>query len=328
MTVKSEKEQPSNGQQQPKARRGGPKRDADVTPGERLLRLYTLLLFDAKRHYLTKLAADLGCTEQAIRRSIATIERTLNGTISLASNLDEDGRRYYQLTQSATPDTLGVSHEEVRYLALCRDLAQPFLPPETHERLGRTLRDLATGQAGALFGTPIGFRTKGTIDYTNHLKTLETLRAAIESKQICALLYRPIGQKDEKTYRFAPGLIIALNGALYVQGYRMEEGSVLPERPSTFLVHRVQSVTPLQEYFRFDAADTEARRFGLHWHDPKPIAIEVDRDAADYVRDRTWSDGQKIDEREDGSLVLHLMTTSEREVQAWVWSFGGLARVI
>jgi hypothetical protein len=94
-------------------------------------------------------------------------------------------------------------------------------------------------------------------------------------------------------------LIIALNGALYVQGYRLEEGSVLPERPSTFLFHRILSVTPLQEYFRFDAADTEARRFGLQWHDPKFVAIEVDRDAADYVRDHTWSDDQRIDERED-----------------------------
>lgn len=137
-----------------------------MTPSERLLNLYNLLLLDARRHYLTELAADLGCSEQAVRRSIATIERTLSRNITLASDLDDEGRRYYRLVHSTTPDTLGVSQEEVRYLALCRDLAQPFLPPETHERLGRTLRDLATGQTGTLFGTPIGFRTKGTIDYT------------------------------------------------------------------------------------------------------------------------------------------------------------------
>lgn len=311
----------------PKTRRGGPKRDPNTTAGEKLLKLLNILLWDPKRHYQADLAERLMCSGQTVHRYIGMIERTLTGSLTIHCGSDGP-RRFYQLAQPATADTLGVSDEEVRYLALCRDLAKPFLPQETHDRLGQTLRDLATGQAGRVFGAPIGFRTKGTIDYGPHLKTLETLRAAIEGKEICALDYRPIGQKDQKTYRFAPGLIIALNGALYVQGYRLETGSVLPERPSTFLIHRLLSVTPLAKYFRFDAADTEARSFGLHWHAPKRVAIEVDRDAADYVRDRTWSDDQKIDEREDGSLVLHLMTTSEREVQAWVWSFGGLGRVV
>lgn len=153
MTAKSDKGRPSDGPQQLKTRRGGPKRDADVTPGERLLKLYNLLLFDAKRHYLTDLAVRFGCTEQSIRRAITTIERILIGTASLANRLDSDGRRYYQLAQPATADTLGAPLEEVRYLALCRDLAQPFLPAETHARLGQTLRDLATDPTDVLFGT-------------------------------------------------------------------------------------------------------------------------------------------------------------------------------
>ena len=82
------------------------------------------------------------------------------------------------------------------------------------------------------------------------------------------------------------------------------------------------------EYFRFDAADPEASAFGLNWHEPKRVCILIAPDAADYVRDRVWSEDQTIEDQDDGSLILWVTTTSEKELNAWVWSFGGMARVM
>ncbi len=310
-------------------RRGGAKKDKDSGPRDKVLQLYLYLVLAPGRHFKKDLAERFNFAETTTSNIIDVIERHIGRTAELKRGKHKN-RTYYELVMPTTAETLGVSLEEVRYLALCRDLAEPFLPPETHARLGRSLRELATSLNGTaqLPHKSIGFRTKGTIDYTPHLPNLQVLRTAIEKKEICTLLYRALGRKEERQYRFAPGVIIALNGALYVQGYRLEDGSVLAERPSTFLLHRIRTVTPLHEFFTFDAADTDARTFGLYWHEPKDVFIEVDADAADYVRDRTWSDDQHISDRADGSLLLRLRTTSEREVQAWVWSFGGLARVV
>lgn len=40
---------------------------------------------------------------------------------------------------------------------------------------------------------------------------------------------------------------------------RLAEGSLLQERPTAFALHRIERVAPTGEYFRFNAADDDAR---------------------------------------------------------------------
>src|SRR5690606_35034666 len=97
-----------------------------------------------------------------------------------------DGRRrYYQLISKSRDKGLGFSFEELHFLATCRDLAAPFLPAGVSERIGRTLTSLALmlGEQARPTGLPIGFRSKGYIDYTPHLETITHLRGAIEKRQ-------------------------------------------------------------------------------------------------------------------------------------------------
>ena len=262
---------------------------------------------------------------------IGVIEKHLGKDVEIESGL-EDRRRYYRLRSKAEEKALGFSFEELRYLATCRDLAAPFLPEGVAERINRSLTALALqlGESAAhsVSGVPIGFRSKGFIDFTPHLGTIATLNQAIEKRQICNVIYKAGGRKEQAPYRYAPGRILSMNGTLYVQGYQMCDRSLLKERPTTFSLHRIATVTPTGEYFSFNAADADARAFGLNWHEPKRIRVQVTPEAADYVRDRVWSDDQTIEELDDGSIVLTVSTTSEKELNAWVWSFGGLARCV
>ncbi|CAA7617370.1 conserved hypothetical protein [Magnetospirillum sp. SS-4] len=262
---------------------------------------------------------------------IRIIERYLGKDAFIDSGLD-GRRRYYQLRTKADKAALGFSFEELRYLAICRDLAAPMLPEGVADRIDRSLTQLALhlGEANghSLSGAPIGFRSKGYIDFGPHLGTIATLRHAIDKRQVCRVIYKAGGRSSESEYRYAPGRILAMSGTLYVQGYRLPEGSLLKERPTTFSLHRIAEVAPTGEYFRFDAADADARSFGLNWHPPKRIQVHVAPQAADYVRDRIWSDDQTIRDHPDGSLTLTVSTTSEKELKAWVWSFGELARIV
>ena len=307
------------------------KLNPDSRPRDKLLGLFQRLMLDGRRQYQADLAHWLECSPQTVARLVATIQDNIGADTQIEIGLD-GRRRYYRMVPKSEARGLGFSYEEVRYLATCRDLAAQFLPEDVATRISKTLSSvalqLAEGPVRALSGQVMGFRNKGFIDYMPHVETIAALFKAIERKEICAVRYRAVGRGEAKDYRYAPGRIVAMSGTLYVQGCRLADGSVLPERSTVLSLHRIEHVAPTGEFFRFDAAEEETRCFGLNWHPPKRMQVEVEADAADYVRDRIWSDDQTIDNHPDGSLTLTLTTTSEKELNAWVLSFGGKARVI
>jgi predicted DNA-binding transcriptional regulator YafY len=307
-----------------------PKLD-DALPGDKLLNLYQRLTLDKKAHFQADIARDLGCSPQAVPRMISTIERHLGKDSYIEFGI-ENRRRYYRICSRDEDKSLSFLSDDLHSLALCCDIAALHLPEHVVDRMRRSFTAIALQMGDAsnssLPGASIGFNNKGHIDYSQHLNTIGSIRQAIANKTICQVLYRAAGRKAKGEYRYAPGRIMAMNGSLYVQGYRLVEASLLKDRPTTFSLHRIQKVTPTGEYFRFDAADHDARQFGLNWHEPKRVKIKIGPTAADYVRDRIWSDDQDIAESEDGSIVLTITTTSEREIKAWVGSFCGEAKTM
>ncbi len=303
----------------------------DALPRDRLLTLYQRLTLDGRPHFQSDLARELGCSPQTVARLVDVVERHLGKDAEVERELD-GRRRTYRIRSKAEEKGLGFSFEELRYLATCRDLAAPLLPEGVAQRIDRTLTMLALqlGEANgqSVTGLSIGFRSKGYIDFTPYLPTIATLRQAIAKRQVCYVTYTASGRDSARTYRYAPGRILAMNGTLYVQGYQLPEGSLLKERSTNFLLHRIGAVSPTGEFFSFNAADADARAFGLNWHEPKRVKVHIARQAADYVRDRVWSQDQTIEEQDDGSLILSVTTTSEKELKAWVWSFGDAAEVI
>lgn len=305
------------------------KKNPDSRPRDKLLILFQRLTLNGNRHFQADIAHDLECSPQTVTRLIDVIDGHLGKDASIEKGLD-GRRRYYRLVSKSRDKGLGFSFEELHFLATCRDLAAPFLPRDVFDRIGRTLTNLALtlGEQARPAGLPIGFRSKGYIDYGPHLGTIACLRTAIEKRQVCRVVYTAGGRAEPSTYRYAPGRILVMSGTLYVQGYRLAERSLLQDRPTTFSLHRISEIAPTGEYFGFNAAEGDARGFGLDWHDPKRVRIKVAKQAADYVRDRVWSDDQVIVEHRDGGLTLTVTTTSEQELNAWVMSFGELARVL
>ena len=279
------------------------KQNRDALPRDEVLALYQRITLDRRKHFQSDIARDSNCSPQTVARRIEIIERHLGKDAYIERGV-ENRRRYYRVCSVAAEKTLGFSYEELEYLSLCRDIAAPSLPEHVANRIDRSLIALALhlGEVNShpLSGAPIGFRSKGYIDYAPHLGLIGALRLAIGKKRVCNVRYKAQGRQTVSTYRYAPGHILAMGGTLYVQGYRLAEGSLLKERPTTFSLHRIEAVSPTGEYFHFDAADADARNFGLNWHEPRRIHVQVAPSAADYVRDRIWSADQVITEQSDG----------------------------
>lgn len=307
-----------------------PPRSDDAVPGDRLLTLYQILTLQGRRHYLADLAARLGRSHQAVNRMVGVIEAHIGKDSYIEKGL-EGRRRFFHYRSKSEERALGFSFEELRFLATCRDLAAAHLPVDVVGRIDRTLTSLAVqlGEGNPQrLGMPIGFRSKGSIDYGSHLATISVLREAIDRRRICTVSYRRSGVGSSRAYRYAPGQILAMSGTLYVQGRQLDDGSLLPGRPTTFSLHRIEDVIPTGEYFAFDASDGEARPFGLGWHEPRRVTVRFDQSAADYVRERVWSDDQETRDLQGGGMEITMTTTSEKEVAAWVMSFGDLAEIV
>lgn len=307
------------------------KQNQDASPRDEVLALYLRLTLDRRKHFQSDIARDSRCSAQTVARRVEIVERHLGKDACIERGV-ENRRRFYQVCSTTAKTGFGFSFEELEYLSFYRDVAAPYLPEHVAGRIEKSLMALALhlGEVNShpLTGAPVCFRAKGYIDYSPYLGIIGRLREAISKKQICRIQYKAHGRQSFAAYRYAPGHILAMSGTLYVQGYRLAEKSLLKERPTTFSLHRILGVSPTGEYFQFDAADADARNFGLNWHGPRRVHIQVAAAAADYVRDRIWSADQTISEQPDGGLILGVTTTSERELNAWVWSFGGAAIIV
>jgi hypothetical protein len=308
------------------------KRDQDSTSGVKLLRLFRKLMLDGRKHFQTDLAEYLSCSPQTVIRLTGEIESVIGA--SLESGLEKH-RRWYQI-KTISRSRLGLDFEELRYLSVCRDLAASSLPEQVRNRVDDTIFNLSLLMADHAYAerekaqkAQFTFYSKGKIDYTPHFEHIELLVQAVEERRICLVLYKAAGKSEGKEHRFAPRRMVGMSNALYVIGADLTENLLEIRHLSNLAVHRIQDVILTERKYRMELPEASPDEFGLPWHEPRNFRILFKPGkAVDYVRERIWSENQRFEENDDGSLLLELTTRSEPELQAWVRSFGDAAYMV
>lgn len=306
--------------------------DPDATPGVKLLRLFRLLLVDGRKHFQSELSEKLQCSAQTIIRMTNEIETVIGANLETGI---ENRRRWYRMV-SNKPNKLGLEFEELRYLSVCRDFAAPSLPEPIRMRVDDTIFNLSVLMAEqGMSGTAdpkeplFAFYSKGRIDYSKHNEALDALLVAVQEHRICQVEYKASGKEQSKIHRFAPGRLVSMNQAIYALGAILEKDTDNVRFFTHLAVHRMKSVSLLDETFNGDFPEFHGDTFGLPWHEPKAFHIRFKPGkAADYVRERIWADEQRIEEQDDGGVILHITTRSEPELMSWVRSFGEDAKLM
>lgn len=309
-----------------------PKRlDYDSSSWTKLLQLFCRLLVDGKRHYQSDLAKELKCSPQAIIRMTDTIEGVLKFNFESGT---ENRRKWYRVS-SKSNHNFGLGFEELRYLNICREMASGVLPSDILSRMDDTIFDVSVGMLNASYGSKdqygkrhFSLFSKGRIDYSPHAVTIDSLMAAIEKHWICQLEYKTGTARASVPHRFAPARMISMNQALYVLGATVEPDGETVRHCITLAVHRITSISITGKHYTIDFPNIDDSAFGLPWHEPRQYHIHVKASAANYVRERIWSEDQEIKEQADGSILLTLTGQSERELVSWVNSFGGEAKIV
>jgi predicted DNA-binding transcriptional regulator YafY len=307
------------------------KQDEYASAGQKVVGLYSTLLFTGRAYSLGQLSRMFSCSKQTVLRMLEQIEMTHR--LEVDSWLEGKEKWYRARTPRERPNVT-LTIEEIQHLLLCRDIVWHWLPAVLREDIEDTIAKTAVllpdydGRTEALTSLA-GARPKGVVDYSRSQAQVEGIMRALRERRVCEVAYHSPEREKPRVLTVAPYQILAYREGLYVR-CRMEKALDEPEKfyDPTLALHRMKDVTLTDRKFRPIAVkpeDATGNGFGLSRGEPFRVVVEVIPKAAMYVRERTWSPDQVITPHEDGGLTLEFTANSRVEVLNWVLSFGGEA---
>jgi len=167
-------------------------------------------------------------------------------------------------------------------------------------------------------------RTESLID----LNIFDALAKATASRKQLEVAYRKPGQQRTEQRVIDPYHLANINGEWFLFAF-----DHLRKDVRTFAPGRIKAVKPTGKLFvrsqRFSLEERLRDSFGVHSAEGKfDVVIRFNQHVADYVREKRWHDSQRLKELKGGEVELHLKLSSLSEVERWVLSWGGNARVL
>ena len=101
----------------------------------------------------------------------------------------------------------------------------------------------------------------------------------------------------------------------------------------TFVPARIQSAKPTGKTFdrpqKFSLEKRLRDSFGVHSGEGEyEVVIRFNPRAADYIREKKWHESQQLRELKGGGVELKLKLSSLAEIERWILSWGGDAKVL
>lgn len=272
---------------------------------------------------------------QAIEVSTKTIQRDLEymrDQLGLPMEYDR-GRRGYCYTEPVTHfPTIPATEGEVLALFVAQKALEayrgtPFEQPLAHafKKLARALDDDISVDLDAL-AQGLSFRHTGVA--VINLEIFQVVTRAIMEHRELAFLYRKLNGARPEKRNVQPYHLASIDGQWYVFAHDLARKDL-----RTFVLGRIQEVPVIGETFpksgEFSLTDCLMGAFGVITGEGRhTVRIAFDAFAAQLVRERVWHVTQDLRELPDGELEMVLQLSSLEEIERWVLSWGGHARVI
>ncbi len=172
----------------------------------------------------------------------------------------------------------------------------------------------------------ISFRTRA--EQILNLEIFDALAKAAAQRQQLELTYRKPGRSESERRTIDPYHLANINGEWYLFGFDQ-----LRQDIRTFAPARIQSVKATGKSFdrpqKFSLEQRLRDSFGVHsGAGQHEVVIRFKAGVADYVREKKWHESQTLRELKGGDVELRLKLSSLLEIQRWVLSWGGDAKVL
>ncbi|MEL7638068.1 MAG: WYL domain-containing protein [Solidesulfovibrio sp.] len=302
----------------------------DLTPSEKTVALFALLLFTGKSYTLTELSRKFACAKSTTLRRLDAIEKWAGERLIREKNENEIT---FKLSAPDRP-LIALSPEQIRHLIMCRDMVAHLMPESVRQEINQTIGAAASlvkdfDKRGEGFESVCDAQVKGVIDYSGFDGIIKNLDSAIRSHKVCSLKYQAIGKSEPREHQFAPARLSSFRESLYVHGVKLAtQDPGVEVGPMCLAVHRIQSLEITGFTHVVAQLSEHQTRFGIMQQQPVRVAVLFDNFAAAYVMEREWSSDQLITTRENGDVVLEFTASNVEEVVSWVLSFGRRAKVL
>lgn len=306
-----------------------------ASPSEKLIALYSLLLFTKYPLSLTRLSDQLQCSKQSVLRLIERIETSGYGKVIR----EKKGRETaYVLAKPRNLPKISINAEGLHQLALCRNFLMHMLPQRMKLNIDAVIQEtsayLSDEPVSEDFLNVGDVYTKGSIDHTPFQPMLDTIIEGIRKHKVCKIFYSSTTKNENKCYFLAPHRITAYHDNLYVVGRLVTDTGVaepINDHNNTFALHRFKSaeITYRNTDLVPPIPDKGDGAFG--WSDSGSVfeaRIKFIKETASYVTTRTWSRNQKIEYLENGDFILTMNVISKNELVSWILSFKGAAEIL
>jgi len=276
----------------------------------------------------TKLGRELGVSAKSIQRDIGFMRDRLN----LPLAYDELRWGYYYTEEVSSFPSLQINEGELFSLLVAEKALQQYRGTSFEKPLLSALRKISEALPDTIsirladWDQSVSFRQRA--ESLVDLQIFDTLARAAARRQQLELSYRKAGNAAAEKRVVDPYHLANINGEWYLFAY-----DHLRRDLRTFVPARIQSVKCTGETFerpkKFSLEHRLRGSFGVVAgegnHD---IVIQFTPAVADYIREKKWHESQQLRNLRQGGVELRLRLSSLSEIERWILSWSGHARVL
>ena len=276
----------------------------------------------------TKLAHELEVSTKSVARDLEFMRDRLN----LPLDYDKTRWGYYYTEEVANFPTMQISEGELIALLVAEKALQQYRGTTFEAPLVSAFQKMASSLPDTIslnladWGSTISFRTRA--EPILDLKTFDVLSRAAAQRQQLKLSYRKPGQRETESRVVDPYHLANINSEWFLFAW-----CHLRKDIRTFAPARIQSVELTGQTFARPAKFSLEKRlrdsFGVQsGHENHEVVIRFKELVSDYIREKKWHESQKLKELPDGGVELSMTLSGLAEIERWVLSWAGNARVL
>ena len=245
---------------------------------------------------------------------------------------DRERRGWYYTDKTWVLPGMIVTEGELLAFFLSVEISKRFLGSSVESSLRSAVEKISQGVRGPVTVDLETLRSHYTFSgpalISTNEKVLLDLQQAITHRHCVWMRYFTAGRGEYTERKVLPYHMHNYRGDWFLIAF-----DTLRNDFRIFLVGRIEKWKVLPEKFErdesFDASAWIGNAFQLHGgSEVEQVSIWFSPQRAQFIRERQWHASQSIEERPDGSLVLHMQTAGLVEVKYWVLSFGSHAEVL
>ena len=296
-------------------------------PLERMLRIHQALQ-SGKFPNASTLAREIEVATKTIHRDIEFMRDRLG--LPIEFNPARNGYAYTEEVSSFP--NLQITEGELFALIVAEKALQQYRGTSFEKPILSAIRKMEQSLPDTIslnladIGQTISFRTRA--EPILNLEIFDTLARAATHRQQIELAYRKPGQSQAEKRLVDPYHLANINGEWYLFAYDHARKDI-----RTFVPARVQSARPTGKTFarpeKFSVEKRLRDSFGVVAGEGEyEVVIRFNARAADYVREKKWHESQQLRELKGGGVELKMKLSSLREIERWILSWGGDAKVL